>query len=171
MNNKKSKLALSMAALALTACFTAASGMAVAQMAAPLQFSPPLAQILMAEPTYGDALKQFNDLVNSPARETLRPADYLIMAQFARQGVADNAVTTPDALGTIVLLHKLCPDVPTRRMISNNAKDVIKFRPGRITDVIAAMKEMAGNETDDSVRAYLESVIKNLEARQVEPAP
>lgn len=160
----------SILACTLVSCF-AASDMAVAQMAAPLQFSPPLAQILMAEPTYGDALKQFRDLVNSPARETLRPADYLIMAQFARQGVADNAVTTPDALGTIVLLHKLCPDAPTRRMISNNAKDIVKFRLGRMADVVAAMSEMAGNETDGNVRAYLESVVKGLEMRAAAPAP
>lgn len=158
-------------ALTLTAVFTTSSGTTQAQMAAPLQFSPPVAQILMAEPTYGEALKQFRDLVNAPARETLRPADYLTMAQFARQGVADNAVTTPDALGTIVLLHKLCPDANTRRMISNNAKDVIKFRPNRVADVIKAMGEMRDNETDGNVRAYLENVVKNLEARQAAPAP
>ena len=161
-----------MAALTLAAGFMVASGGAAqAQMARPLQFSSPLLEILLSNPTYQDMLKQFRDLVNSPAREKLNPGDFQSMALFAFQGVAQNAVTTADALETITLMHSLCPDPLHRRAISNAAKDILRFRPKAVTEVSAAFEKMLSNETDDNVRAYIEGMIKKLEMSRASPAP
>ena len=159
------------AALTLAVSFMDASGAAQAKIGAPLHFSPPLQEILFSNPTYQEMLKQFRDLVRSPSREKLNPDDFHSMALLAFQGVAENAVTTADALETITLMHSLCSDPPHRRAISNAAKDILRFRPRAVAEVVKAFEKMLGNEADDNVRLYLEGTLKKLEVNKAAPAP
>ena len=142
---------------------------AQAQMAQPLHFSPELMEILSADPTYRDMLKQFRDLVNSPAQEKLTANDFQTMALLAFQGVAENAVTTQDALDTIILMHKVCTDVRNRLQISNAAKDILRFRPRDYEFVREALVKMKDKEGDYNVRAYIAGVIEGIDKKYSRP--
>lgn len=143
---------------------------AQAQIARSLRFSPPLMTILMKEPTYQDMLKQFRDLAKSPERANLAPDDFQSMALLAFQGVAENAVTTPEALETILLMHESCGDARHRREISNAAKDILRFRPQQHPAVRKTLGTMMEAEQDDGVRAYIAGVVAAIDAK-FQPAP
>lgn len=164
--NRKHSLCAGAALLAFVA---ALAGPGDAQMAAPLRFSPPLQKILMADPTYQDMLKQFRVLVTSPEKEKLKPSDFETMALLAFQGVAQNAVTTTEALETIVLMHETCPAPAQRRMISNAAKDILRFRPQQFPAVKDALTVMHDREKDAGVRSYIESVLQAIAQKHGPP--
>lgn len=171
MKQKLSGKTLSILAIALVGAMgTSLTTLEAQPIAAPLQFSPPLFRILSGEPTYQEMLKQFRELVTSPEKEKLRPADFETMALLAFQGVAQNAVTTPEALETVVLMHQTCPEASRRRMISNAAKDMLRFRPQQFQAVKDALTLMRDREQDEGVRVYIDSALQAV-ARKYGPPP
>lgn len=163
MKQKFSGKNLSICAVALAGALgLSLPAAADAQMAAPLKFSPPLVRILSVDPTYQEMLKQFRGLVTSPEKEELRPPDFETMALLAFQAVAENAATTPEALETIVLMHEACPGANQRRMISNAAKDILRFRPQHFPAVEEALATMRDREQDAGVRSYIESALQSI---------
>lgn len=156
-------LAASVAVGALLLSFAA---VAPAQMAPPLRISPAIQEILNGDPAYPDALKSFRDAVLSPdAGEKITPYDYQLMALLAFQGVGEKAVKVFDALSTIILMHEHCPDVATRRKISNAAKDIARLRPEQTKAVIEALVVMRDRESSESVRSYIVESIAGLQER------
>lgn len=155
------------AAFALAASVAIFSGAGLAQMAPALRLSPPLQEILFAEPPYQEALRKFRELAGSPKGETLTPYDYSMMAMVVWQGAKDRAVTVQDSLDTLVVLHKYCPAPEQRRVIANKVE--VLFRPDRGDAFRQALEKMKDVEKDDAVRSYITDALRRIEKKSVPP--
>ncbi len=152
------------------AMFAGAPYMADAKMARPLKFLPPLLEILKKDaPT--EMAVQFKALMNGPDNEKLQPFDYVSIALFLFQGANEHILKVEDALDSILLAYRKCPEATRRREIVSSANALGVNLPAYVQPVMEMIGAVFPEETDADVRIYEVTLVGNIGMRSVVARP